>query len=46
MKTHQGEVDAYAWRVIRELLAGIGWGLLGFFLVPLAIFPPFAVSSR
>ncbi len=23
------------------MLAGIGWGLLGFFLVPLAIFPPF-----
>ena len=41
MKTQQAEVEAYAWRVIRELLAGIGWGLLGFFLVPLAIFPPF-----
>lgn len=28
------------WRVVRELLAGIGWGLLVFFLVPLAICPP------
>jgi len=30
-----------AWRVIRELFAGIGWGLLGFSLTPLAVCPPF-----
>lgn len=33
--------DQLGWRLVREMLAGIGWGLLGFFLVPLAICPPF-----
>ena len=41
MEKQQAEVESYSWRVVRELLAGIGWGLLGFLLVPLAVCPPF-----
>lgn len=41
LEKQRAEVEAYAWRVIRELFAGIGWGLLGFFLTPLVVCPPF-----
>ncbi|MCI9155465.1 MAG: hypothetical protein HFF44_00830 [Lawsonibacter sp.] len=34
-------VGQLGWRLVRQMLSGIGWGLLGFFLVPLAISPPF-----
>lgn len=34
-------VDALGWQTARQLLAGIGQGLLGFFLAVLPVWPPF-----
>lgn len=37
----QPTADQLGWRLARQLLSGIGCGLLGFFLLPLAICSPF-----